>query len=205
MTRHCTFDPPVEPLALSPIDCAREARMMILCDPEGGALPCLMIPADFADAGAINLMATHARGLVCLALDSRIVDRLQLALQPQSNRRRFATPFTLSIEATHAVSTGISAPDRARTVAAAIHPEAVPGDLATPGHVFPIRVERDGPRAGGCIPGAAVEICDRAGLRPAAVICEILDPMGAAPGREWLQSLAAALDLPVFACGDLRG
>lgn len=177
--------------------------MMLLADPAGTALPCLMIPAQFADARAVNLMATHARGLICLALDSQIVDTLHLALQPQTNRRRFATPFTVSIEAARAVSTGISAADRAATIAAAIHPAARPGDLATPGHIFPIRVERDSARARPDIPGTAVEICRRAGLRPAAVICDILDPTGAAPGPEWLLGLAAALSLPVFSCDSI--
>lgn len=179
--------------------------MLLLVDPAGTALPCLMIPAEFADARAVNLMATHARGLICLALDSRIVDALHLALQPQTNRRCFATPFTVSIEARRAVSTGISAADRATTIAAAIRPDARPGDLATPGHVFPIRVDSDSRAPHPGIPGAAVEICRRAGLRPAAVICEILDPTGEAPAMSWLQGLAASLNLPVVSCdgGDL--
>ncbi len=198
MSQLCPVVPPLSPRALSVTDCALSGRMMILRDPGGTTLPCLVIPAEHADATAINRMATHGRGLVCLALDSRIVDNLQLTLQPQTNRRRFGMPFTVSIEAKHAVSTGISAADRAATVAAAIHPGAVPEDLATPGHVFPIRVERASPPAGSGVPRAAVEICARAGLRPAAVICEILDPSGAAPAVEWLDRLARALELPVF-------
>lgn len=204
MTQHCTPEPFREATpGPTAIDCARKGNMMLLADSAGAALPCLMIPAQFAYAHAINRMATHARGLICLALDSQIVDNLNLALQPQTNRRCFATPFTVSIEAGRAVSTGISAADRATTIAAAIHPDARPGDLATPGHIFPIRVERDSSSARTVVPRVAVEICRSAGLRPAAVICDILDPAGAAPGTQWLVGLAAKLRLQVFLCNSI--
>lgn len=203
MTHVRTLEPFRDAQCRSAIDCARMGGMMVLADPAGVALLCMMAPAQFVDAGAINRMATHARGLVCLALDSQIVDRLHLALQPQTNRRRFATPFTVSIEAACVVSTGISAADRATTIAAAIHPLARPGDLATPGHIFPIRVEGGSPRSSSDIPGVAVEICRRAGLRPAAVICDILDPTGAVPGTQWLLRHAAVQRLQVFSCDSI--
>lgn len=200
MTHHSTPEPFRDALCQPAVDRARTGGMMVLADPAGVAPPCMMIPAQFADAGVINRMATHGRGLICLALDSQIVDRLQLVLQPQTNRRRFATAFTVSIEAARVVSTGISAADRATTIATAIHPDARPADLATPGHVFPIRVESDRTAARWDSPEMAVEICRKAGLRPAAVLCDILDPSGAVPQADWLIRHAAAQDLPVYSC-----
>jgi len=163
----------------------------------------MMVPAQFATAEAINFLVTHARGLVCLPLDSAIVDKLQLTLQPQSNRRRLTTLFTISIEARRAITTGISAQDRSNTVAAAIDPQTGPQDLATPGHVFPVRIERDLPQKPGDLHRLAVDICDVADLRHAAVTCEILAPSGDVPSQEWIVKMAADLNLPVFDCCNL--
>lgn len=160
-------------------DAARAGDMFVLVgDGRAGSESYLVIPADRADATAINRMAREARGLVCLALDEAIVDALDLPLMPQTNRTRITTAYTMSIEARDGVSTGISAADRALTVAAAIRPGARPDDLASPGHVFPIRVE-DGELAyRPSAPAAAVALSRAAGRAPAAVLCAIMTTDG---------------------------
>lgn len=158
---------------------ARKGRMIVLVDAqdredEGD----LVIPAERATPEAINFMAKHGRGLVCLALTSERVAELMLPLMPRNNLSRHQTAFTVSIEAREGVTTGISAADRARTIAVAIDPSKVKGDITTPGHVFPL-VARDGGvlvRAGHT--EAAVDIARLAGLNPSGVICEIMNDDG---------------------------
>src|SRR5699024_9280747 len=132
----------------------------------------LVIPAEFCDAEAVNFMAKHGRGLICLALTRKRCETLGLPLMAQGNGPRLTTAFTVSIEAREGVTTGISAADRARTVAVAIDPGKGAGDLVSPGHVFPL-VARDGGvlvRAGHT--EAAVDLARLAGLNPSGVICE---------------------------------
>ncbi len=158
---------------------AREGRMVILVDDEDRENEGdLVIPADAAAPEAINFMIRFGRGLVCLAMDKERVERLNLPLMTRHNQTRHQTAFTTSIEAREGVSTGISAADRARTVAVAIDPEKGAHDIVSPGHVFPL-VARDGGvlvRAGHT--EAAVDIARLAGRRPAGVICEILNDDG---------------------------
>lgn len=169
--------------AISPveeiIDDARNGRMFILVDHEDRENEGdLVIPAQMATPEAINFMATHGRGLICLTLTSDRIDALNLPLMASYNSSRHETAFTISIEAREGVTTGISAHDRARTVAVAINPTASPADIATPGHVFPLRA-RDGGvliRAGHT--EAAVDISRLAGLNPSGVICEIMNDDG---------------------------
>ena len=173
------------------IEEARSGRVFILVDDkdrenEGD----LVIPAQFATPEVINFMIRHARGLVCLAMTRRRVEELGLPLMRQSNSTRLKTAFTVSIEARDGVTTGISAHDRARTIAVAINPESQPTDLASPGHIFPL-MARDGGtliRAGHT--EAAVDIARLAGLNSAAVICEIINDDG---------SMARLPDLFAFA------
>jgi 3,4-dihydroxy 2-butanone 4-phosphate synthase/GTP cyclohydrolase II len=139
---------------------------------------------------AINFMATHGRGLICLALPGERLDSLGLPLMATSNSSRHETAFTVSIEAREGVTTGISAHDRAMTVAVAIDPRSGPHDIATPGHVFPLRA-----RAGGVLvraghTEAAVDISRLAGLNPSGVICEVMNDDG---------SMARLADLVAFA------
>ncbi len=161
------------------IDDARNGRMFILVDSEDRENEGdLIIPASKATPDIINFMATHARGLICLSLTQERVDELGLQLLPPRNHRRFGTAFTVSIEAREGVTTGISAHDRARTIAVAIDPSKHAGDIATPGHVFPV-VSREGgvlTRAGHT--EAVIDIARLAGLYPAAVICEIMKEDG---------------------------
>ena len=150
------------------IEEARNGRMFILVDDEARENEGdLVIPAQMATPEAINFMARFGRGLICLALTSERVRELGLALMPRHNESRHETAFTVSIEAKEGVSTGISAPDRAHTIATAIDPNNGPNDLVTPGHVFPL-VARDGGvlvRAGHT--EAAVDLARLAGLSPA--------------------------------------
>jgi 3,4-dihydroxy 2-butanone 4-phosphate synthase/GTP cyclohydrolase II len=158
---------------------ARRGRMFVLVDDEDRENEGdLVIPAQFATPDAINFMARHARGLICLALTRARVEQLGLPLMAQSNGTRHQTAFTVSIEARDGVTTGISAADRARTVAVAINPELGREHIVTPGHVFPL-VARDGGtlvRAGHT--EAAVDFARLAGLNPAGVICEIMNEDG---------------------------
>ncbi len=170
---------------------ARAGRMFILVDDEDRENEGdLVIPAQFATPDAVNFMAKHARGLICLALTKSRCETLGLKLMAQSNGSRHETAFTVSIEAREGVTTGISAADRARTISVAINPESGATDIVSPGHIFPL-VARDGGtlvRTGHT--EAAVDIARLAGLTPAGVICEIMNEDG---------TMARLLDLVGFA------
>jgi 3,4-dihydroxy 2-butanone 4-phosphate synthase / GTP cyclohydrolase II len=161
------------------IDEARNGRMFILVDDEDRENEGdLVIPAQMATPAAINFMATHGRGLICLSLTRSRVDQLGLQLMSRNNGTRHETAFTVSIEAREGVTTGISAADRARTIAVAIDAAKSADELVTPGHVFPL-VARDGGvlvRAGHT--EAAVDVARLAGLNPSGVICEIMNDDG---------------------------
>jgi 3,4-dihydroxy 2-butanone 4-phosphate synthase / GTP cyclohydrolase II len=161
------------------IDEARNGRMYILVDDEDRENEGdLIIPAQMATPDAINFMATHGRGLICLAMTKSRIEQLGLELMSRSNGTRHETAFTVSIEAREGVTTGISAGDRARTVAVAIDAGKGKQDIVTPGHVFPL-VARDGGvlvRTGHT--EAAVDVSRLAGLNPSGVICEIMKDDG---------------------------
>jgi 3,4-dihydroxy 2-butanone 4-phosphate synthase/GTP cyclohydrolase II len=158
---------------------ARRGRMFILVDDEDRENEGdVVIPAQFADAVAINFMAKHARGLICLAMTRERVEGLGLPLMSQANGTRHQTAFTVSIEAREGVTTGISAADRARTVAVAIDPTKGPADLVTPGHVFPLMAREGGTLVRAGHTEAAVDIARMAGLIPAGVICEVMNDDG---------------------------
>ncbi|HUE18800.1 MAG TPA: 3,4-dihydroxy-2-butanone-4-phosphate synthase, partial [Stellaceae bacterium] len=158
------------------IEDARNGRMFILVDDEDRENEGdLIIPAQMATPQAINFMAKHGRGLICLALARERVERLGLPLMPQKNTSQLRTAFTVSIEARDGVTTGISAPDRARTVAVAIDPSKGRDDLVTPGHVFPLMARDGGVLVRTGHTEAAVDIARLAGLNPSGVICEIMN------------------------------
>ena len=158
---------------------AQRGRMFILSDDEDRENEGdLIIPAQFATPEAINFMAKHGRGLICLAMERDQIERLGLTMMSQNNGTRHQTAFTVSIEAREGVTTGISAADRAHTIQTAISPQSTSRQIVTPGHVFPL-MARDGGvlvRAGHT--EAAVDISRRAGLVPAGVICEIMNEDG---------------------------
>ena len=161
------------------IEDARNGRMFILVDHEDRENEGdLVIPAQMATPDAINFMATNGRGLICLALTSERVDQLGLELMSTNNSSRHETAFTISIEAREGVTTGISAHDRARTVAVAIDASKGMMDIATPGHVFPLRARSGGVLVRAGHTEAAVDISRLAGLNSSGVICEIMNEDG---------------------------
>ena len=186
------------------IEEARNGRMFILVDDEDRENEGdLVIPAQMATPDVINFMAKHGRGLICLALDRQRIEELKLPLMPRHNNNRHQTAFTVSIEAREGVTTGISASDRARTIAVAIDPNRSAADLATPGHVFPLAA-RDGgvlERAGHT--EAAVDVARLAGLNPSGVICEIMNDDGTMARRPELISFAEKHGLKIGTIADL--
>ena len=161
------------------IEEARNGRMFILVDDEDRENEGdLIVPAQFATPDAINFMARFARGLICLAMTRQRVEQLGLPLMSQSNGTRHQTAFTVSIEARDGVTTGISAADRAHTVAAAINPEGHKDDIVTPGHIFPLMAREGGTLVRAGHTEAAVDISRLAGLNPSGVICEIMNDDG---------------------------
>lgn len=161
------------------IEDARNGRMFILVDHEDRENEGdLVIPAQMATPEAINFMATHGRGLICLSLTGARIDALGLPLMASDNSSRHETAFTVSIEAREGVTTGISAHDRARSVAVAIDPSKTGADIATPGHIFPLRARDGGVLVRAGHTEAAVDVARLAGLIPAGVICEVMNDDG---------------------------
>jgi 3,4-dihydroxy 2-butanone 4-phosphate synthase/GTP cyclohydrolase II len=161
------------------IDDVRNGKLVVVVDdPDRENEGDLVIAAQFATPEAINFMATHARGLICLCLTEERCDQLNLPPMTQHNEARLGTAFTVSVEAREGVTTGISAADRSHTIQVAIEPDSTPYDLVQPGHVFPLRA-RDGGvlrRAGQT--EASVDLARLAGLIPAGVVCEIMNEDG---------------------------
>ncbi|MGR3434532.1 MAG: 3,4-dihydroxy-2-butanone-4-phosphate synthase, partial [Shimia sp.] len=183
---------------------ARNGKMFILVDHEDRENEGdLIIPAQMATPDAINFMAKHGRGLICLALTGERLDALGLPLMAASNSSRHETAFTVSIEARDGVTTGISAADRARTVAVAIDGAAGAQDIATPGHVFPLRARDGGVLVRAGHTEAAVDIARLAGLNPAGVICEIMNEDGSMSRLPELVAFAQRHGLKIGTISDL--
>jgi 3,4-dihydroxy 2-butanone 4-phosphate synthase / GTP cyclohydrolase II len=169
----------------------RQGKMVILVDDESRENEGdLTMAAEKVTPQAVNFMAKYGRGLICLALAPAIVDRLKLPLMVYDNRSPFKTAFTVSIEAKEGVTTGISAADRAHTILTAVADHAKPEDLIQPGHVFPLRARRGGVLFRTGQTEGSVDLAKLAGLKPAAVICEIMNDDG---------TMARMPDLDVFA------
>ena len=161
------------------IEQARQGKMFILIDEEDRENEGdLVVLAEHATPDKINFMAKYGRGLICLALQQEDVQRLALPLMPQHNSSRHQTAFTVSIEARHGVTTGISAFDRAHTIATAIDPQTTPADIVTPGHVFPLLAREGGVLVRAGHTEATVDIARLAQRKPAGVLCEILNDDG---------------------------
>jgi 3,4-dihydroxy 2-butanone 4-phosphate synthase / GTP cyclohydrolase II len=186
------------------IEEAQKGRMFILADDEDRENEGdLVIPAQFATPDAINFMAKYGRGLICLAMERKQVERLGLPMMSQQNGTRFQTAFTVSIEAREGVTTGISAADRAHTIQTAIASNSGPQDIVTPGHVFPL-LARDGGvlvRAGQT--ECSVDFARMAGLLPAAVICEIMNEDGSMARMPDLIKFAQFHNLKIGTVADL--
>ena len=186
------------------IEEAKAGRIFILVDDENRENEGdLCIPAENATPEAINFMAKHARGLICLAMQRSRVEQLGLPLMSQNNATRLETAFTVSIEAREGVTTGISAHDRARTISVAIDPGKTREDIVSPGHVFPL-VARDGGtlvRAGHT--EAVVDIARMAGMNPAGVICEIMNDDGTMARMPDLIAFAEPHSIKIATIADL--
>jgi 3,4-dihydroxy 2-butanone 4-phosphate synthase/GTP cyclohydrolase II len=186
------------------IEEARNGRMFILVDDEDRENEGdLVIPAQFATPEAVNFMARHARGLICLALTRQRVEQLGLPLMAAQNGTRHQTAFTVSIEARDGVTTGISAHDRAHTIAVAINPETTRDEIVTPGHVFPLMARDGGTLVRAGHTEASVDLARKAGLYPAAVICEIMNDDGSMARLPELVTFAQRHNLKVGTIADL--
>lgn len=182
----------------------RRGKLIILVDDEDreneGDLVCA---AEKVTPELINFMATHGRGLICMPLSAAIADRLDLPPMVEQNRERMGTAFTVSVEAAEGVSTGISAADRAHTILTAVHPDATPRDLVSPGHVFPLRAKRGGVLVRAGQTEGSVDLAVLAGFQPAGVICEIMDDDGTMARYSRLRKFADEHGLKLVTTEDL--
>ncbi|HPW69556.1 MAG: bifunctional 3,4-dihydroxy-2-butanone-4-phosphate synthase/GTP cyclohydrolase II [Desulfomonilia bacterium] len=192
----CTIEEAIQEL--------RQGRMIILVDDEGRENEGdLTMAAEFVTPEAINFMAKYGRGLICLSLDSGIADRLDLPLMVRDNTSQFGTGFTVSIEAKRGVTTGISAADRAVTIRTAIAEDTRPQDLARPGHVFPLRAREGGVLVRTGQTEGSVDLCRMAGLRPGAVICEVMNDDGTMSRRPQLEAFAREHGIRICTIADV--
>ncbi|MCC6327449.1 MAG: 3,4-dihydroxy-2-butanone-4-phosphate synthase [Acidobacteria bacterium] len=182
----------------------RDGKMIIIVDDEDreneGDLVCA---AEKVTPEIINFMAVHGRGLICMPMTEERCDELQLSPQTANNTSSMGTAFTISIEAREGVTTGISAADRAKTILTAADPMSKPGDLARPGHVFPLRAKRGGVLVRVGQTEASVDIARIAGLQPAAVICEIMNDDGTMARLPDLEVFAEKHGLKIISVADL--
>ena len=182
----------------------RAGRMVILVDDadrenEGD----LVLAAEAVTPEAINFMAKHARGLICLSLTEEQVRRLGLPMMVQENESTYSTAFTVSIEAARGVSTGISAHDRAVTVKAAIDPKALPEDVVRPGHIFPLRARKGGVLVRAGQTEGSVDLARLAGMNPAGVICEVMNDDGTMARLPDLEKFGAEHGLMILSVADI--
>jgi 3,4-dihydroxy 2-butanone 4-phosphate synthase/GTP cyclohydrolase II len=186
------------------IEDARNGRMFVLVDHEERENEGdLVIPAQMAGPDAVNFMAKYGRGLICLAVTQERAELLGLELMKRKNQTRHQTAFTVSIEARDGVSTGISAHDRARTIAVAIDPKSGAEDITTPGHIFPLVAREGGVLVRTGHTEAAVDLARLAGLNPAGVICEIMNDDGTMARMPDLVKFAQLHGLKVATIADL--
>lgn len=182
----------------------KQGKMIILVDDESRENEGdLTIAAEMVTPEAINFMATHGRGLICLALSPEIVETLKLTPMVYDNKSPFKTAFTVSIEAGCGVTTGISAADRAHTILTAVSTEAKPDDLVQPGHVFPLRARRGGVLFRTGQTEGSVDLARLAGLRPAAVICEVMKDDGTMARMPDLEKFSEQYGLKIATVADI--
>ncbi len=186
------------------LDDIRAGKMVILVDDEDRENEGdLVFAAELVTPEHINFMATYARGLICLAMDDRMIDKLELPMMVRDNQASLGTAFTVSIEARHGVSTGISARDRATTIRAAIADDAGPANVVSPGHVFPLRARKGGVLVRTGQTEGSVDLARLAGLKPAGVICEIMRDDGEMARRPELEAFAERHGLMLVSVADL--
>jgi len=188
----------------SAIEDLRKGRMVILVDDEDRENEGdLVIAAEKVTPETINFMATYARGLICLSLTPERIEELRLPMMVSENRSRFQTAFTASIEARCGVTTGISAADRATTVLTAIDDGTRPEDLVSPGHIFPLRAREGGGLVRSGQTEGSVDLAKLAGLKPAAVICEIMNEDGTMARMPDLEIFAKRHDMKIVTVADV--
>ncbi|MEN6620565.1 MAG: bifunctional 3,4-dihydroxy-2-butanone-4-phosphate synthase/GTP cyclohydrolase II [Smithella sp.] len=186
------------------IDDIRSGKMVILVDDEDRENEGdLCMAAQFVTPDAINFMARYGRGLICLTINEEMAAKLNLRPMVQENKARFQTAFTVSIEARHGVSTGISAADRATTIQAAVNPAAKADDLVSPGHVFPIIARKGGVLVRTGQTEGSVDLCRLAGLTPSGVICEVMKDDGTMARMADLEIFAEEHNLKIVTIADL--
>jgi 3,4-dihydroxy 2-butanone 4-phosphate synthase/GTP cyclohydrolase II len=186
------------------LEAVRAGRMIIIVDDEDRENEGdLMVAAEKVTPEIVNFMARHGRGLICLPLTRERLEELQLPLMVNDNTARFQTAFTVSIDAKEGVTTGISAPDRALTILAAIDPATKPEDLARPGHIFPLQAVEGGVLSRAGQTEAAVDLARMAGLVPAGVICEVMNEDGTMARRPQLEEVSRRFDIPILTIADL--
>ncbi len=186
------------------IEDIRNGRMVILVDDEDRENEGdLCMAAEAITPEAVNFMAKYGRGLICLTLERKLVKKLQLPMMVRDNKSPYGTGFTVSIEARTGVTTGISAADRARTIEAAVAPDAKPEDLVSPGHIFPLRARRGGVLERTGQTEGSVDLARLAGMLPAGVICEIMKDDGTMARRPDLEKFAKEHDLKIATIADL--
>jgi len=200
MSPHSEFLSPIEDV----IEDARQGRMFILVDDEGRENEGdLVIPAEKADADAVNFMAKYGRGLICLSMTRQRTEQLGLSMMAPKNSAPHQTAFTVSIEAAEGVTTGISAADRAHTISVAINGNRGRDDLVSPGHVFPLVAQDGGVLVRAGHTEAAVDISRLAGMNPSGVICEIMNDDGTMARMPDLVKFAQEHDLKIATIADL--
>ncbi|NLK41268.1 MAG: 3,4-dihydroxy-2-butanone-4-phosphate synthase, partial [Planctomycetes bacterium] len=161
------------------LDDLRQGKMIVLVDDEDRENEGdLVAAAELITPETINFMAKHGRGMICLPMDEDRCDRLGLYPQSLQNTARFGTAFTVTIDAREGITTGISAADRAHTIRVAVDDQCTPTDLARPGHIFPLRARKGGVLVRAGQTEGAVDLMRLAGLKPAGVICEIMNDDG---------------------------
>ena len=186
------------------IEDIRNGRMVILVDDEDRENEGdLTMAAEAVTPEAINFMAKYGRGLICLSLDSSIADRLDLPMMVENNTSQFETGFTVSIEAKRGVTTGISAADRATTILTAVADDTTPNDIARPGHIFPLRARDGGVMVRIGQTEGSVDLARLAGLKPAGVICEIMDDDGTMARMPSLEKFAGKHGIGICSVADL--
>lgn len=184
-------------------DCKAGQMVILVDDADRENEGDLAVAAEKITPEVVNFMAKHARGLICLALNPELADRLQLPLMVSENTSRFATGFTVSIDAKEGISTGISAYDRATTILKAVDPNASAEDFVRPGHIFPLRAKKGGVLVRTGQTEGSVDLANLAGFKEAAVICEIMNEDGSMARLPQLEAFAKTHHLHIVTIADL--
>jgi len=184
----------------------RRGRFVIIVDDEGRENEGdLTLPAQFVTPEAISFMLRHTSGIICVPVTGERLDQLRIPMMVGDNKARFGTAFTVSVDARHDVSTGVSAHDRAQTVKTLMDPESTPEDVVMPGHVYPLRAREGGVLVRAGHTEATVDLCNLAGLEPAAVLCEVMKSDGSMARLPYLRRFAVRHGLKVIGINQLIG